>query len=384
MTRPAQLGSIYFATIFFSLHYGLPLYLESSYLNSFLPQSFLGIIYGVGAALSLLLTLNIGKYLNRFSNYKLTSLLLVIEICLLLTLSFSNNFWILIATFIAHQVAVATMYILFNVFVEELSKKEQLGRIHGVYLTLLNTGVVVSPFIASYLYTEFGFPGIWFSAALLAIPALLSIFLGLHDLEEPHYKAVDVRDAVYTIKNNTNLRNIWLIQLLLEIFYAVMIIYTPVYLQNFGISLSSYLGVIMPIILLPFIFFPYTLGKIADMKTGEKEFLYLGFLLTALSLGTLTYTHSTNIFIWTAILGVGRIGASIIEAMASSYFLKKIDPDDSNLVAVFTNTRPIALIIAPITSAILVSLISTQYIFLILGGVLLCGVLLTYPLEDTL
>lgn len=383
MTLRTQLLVTYCASLFYSFHYALPLYSESSYLHTFINESNLGFIYGGAALLSLLLTLNVGHYLNRFSNYKLTLTLLTLEAISLVVLGSATSDIVRLVAFFAHQVFINLVYLTLNIFIEELTRKGEVGRIRGMYLTVLNTGILVAPFIGGMLFSLISYPGILYSAALLVVPTLALIGFGLHHLHEPKYKAIAPQKAIDDIWYNKDLRNIWLAQFLLEVFYAIMIIYSPIYLARFGISLEAYLGIIMPIILLPFVIFPYGLGRLADKKTGEQEFLILGFILLFLSCVAFAFTKSGSLLVWVSILGVGRIGASIVEAMASSYFYKKIDMEDSNVVALFTNTRPTALIVASLASAALLTYVDLQYIFILLGITMLFGIRSAIRLQDT-
>jgi protein-disulfide isomerase len=172
---------------------------------------------------------------------------------------------------------------------------------------------------------------------------------------------------------------------LLESFYAVMVIYSPIYITSLGIPLAVYLSVIMPIALIPLILLPYELGRLADKRYGEKEILIIGLLVMVLSLLAIIVTESSNVLVWVGILLFSRIGAACTETMIFTYFFKKVDAEDVSLTALFGNIRSLATIsIAAL--GVLVSPILVSYpglMFLLLALMILYGITYIIPIKDT-
>ena len=78
-----------------------------------------------------------------------------------------------------------------------------------------------------------------------------------------------------------------------------------------------------------------------------------------------------------------RVGAAIIEVMSENYFFKSIKEENADEISFFRNTNPVSFILAPLL-AILVFLVvpSFQFLFYILGVVMLCGFLISLRLRD--
>jgi MFS family permease len=251
---------------------------------------------------------------------------------------------------------------------------------------LLNLGILISPFIGGAILNTQGFTVLYSVAALILVPFVFFLNRYMKHAQEPVYHTINMNRALYHIFRNKDLRGATVAIFLLEYFYATMIIYFPLYLTSLGISLITYLTVIIPISLIPLVVLPYELGILADKKYGEKEMLILGMILMAATVLILSVMTTTYMLWWIAVLFVSRIGATCVETMAYSYFYKKINPEDVSLTAVFSNMRSVATVIASIAGIILAPLVMTypQVIFIVLALALLFGVTYIIPIKDTL
>jgi len=161
-----------------------------------------------------------------------------------------------------------------------------------------------------------------------------------------------------------------------EAFYAVMIIYSPIYLATLGIPLTTYLSYILPIALIPLVLLPYEIGFLADSKHGEKNILIVGLLIMAVTTFLCVIVTSSNPLVWAMLLLVSRIGTSLAETMSHTYFFKKIGPEDASLTALFMNIRGVAIILVGGVGFVFAPLLTEQpqLMFIILGCVILWGI----------
>jgi MFS family permease len=184
--------------------------------------------------------------------------------------------------------------------------------------------------------------------------------------------------------NRDGIRKIFLSNIMLRFFYSWMVIYTPIYLhEHIGFSWGE-IGLIFSIMLVPFVVLGSPLGKIADKYIGEKELLSLGFVIVAVSTAYLSFVDSSNFLVWALVLLVTRIGASMVDIMSETYFFKKIDGSDSNLLGFFRMTGPIAFIIGPLLATLVLPFVGIKYLFLVLGILMLWGLRYSLTLKDTL
>ena len=170
---------------------------------------------------------------------------------------------------------------------------------------------------------------------------------------------------------------------LLFFFFSWMVIYIPLHLaRTVGFEWDR-IGIILSIALLPYILLEYPLGHLADTRFGEKEIMTVGFILIGLFTLPLGLIASVSFFFWAFFLFATRIGASMVEIMTETYFFKKIDVTNSDFLSVFRMAEPLAYVVAPLAASLLLVFVPTQYLFAILGLVMIAGVALTLPLADT-
>jgi MFS family permease len=163
-----------------------------------------------------------------------------------------------------------------------------------------------------------------------------------------------------------------------------MVIYTPIYLATRMNFSWGEIGSILGIMLLPFIFLQFPLGEIADRRFGEKEILVIGFIITAISTGALSFlAPGTSLLVWAAILFATRIGAAAIEIMTETYFFKKIESSDTSLISFFRYTKPLSFVIGAAGASAFLAFADMKYMFLTLGIIMLSGIYFAVMIEDT-
>lgn len=382
---------IYIATFLNAFHFAIPLYIESSYIKQVFselvvnPDRYIGFAYAAAYLITFVLFLNIAKILRKLSNFKLAFIFILIEIFSLLGLAFVQDpFWNIVL-FIIHLIAVGIIFFTLDLFLESFSNDNDTGSIRGVFLTILSTGTLIAPFIAGLILTDGDFWKLFLASAMLILPVLLFLYIRFRDFKDPEYDSVTFLEGVREIWARKNIRNIMYANFLLRFFYAWMVVYTPIYLNQYmGIDFSVIVGIIMPIALLPFILFEFALGKIADTRLGEKELLIAGFLIGAASVAIIPFVSTGHALVWAGVLFLTRIGAAFIESMSETYFFKKIDASDAHLIGYFRNLRPLAYIFGPLLASFFLFFVPFQYIFLALSAILLTGIIAAMGIKDTL
>lgn len=157
----------------------------------------------------------------------------------------------------------------------------------------------------------------------------------------------------------------------------------PIYLQHhIGFSWAE-IGIMFTIMLIPFVLFEIPVGELADYKYGEKEFLVIGFVILALSTAFMSLITVKVFWIWTSILFISRIGASLVEASSESYFFKHVNEKSTDVISFFRVDRPVAFMVAPVVATVSLQLIPFQYIFIIFGIILTLGIKYSLSLDDT-
>lgn len=375
----------YLLTILYALHYGIPLYASSSYLHEYFDSASVSLIYMLGSFVALLGSMSVAKYMRRFHTYGFTMGLVIAEMVVMLAFGLSKNPYLLGLFFITHFLLQTLLYIALNVFIESFSKHAETGSIRGLFLMLLNIGILISPLIAGSILSVASFPALYIVSACMLIPFVFLVHIYLHHIEEPAYEQIDMLHAFKSAWHNKNIRAALIAEFMVQCFYAVMIIYSPLYLATIGISLTVYLTIILPFALIPLVVLPYELGYLADTRFGEKELLIGGTLILAVTSFVCVIVTSANPFWWIVILLTSRIGAACVETMAFAYYFKKVGPEDASLTALFSNTLSFATITVGGLGILIGPLLATrpQLMFIILGCALLWSVSYILPMKDT-
>jgi MFS family permease len=224
---------------------------------------------------------------------------------------------------------------------------------------------------------------VYIGGLILIVPFAYLIKKNFSKFKDPHYSHATVKATAHKVFHSRDLKKIFTANIILQSFYAWMVIYTPIYLYKYvGFGWDD-IGLMFTIMLLPFVLVDYPLGKLADKKFGEAEIMSIGFFILGLSTIGLAYITGKNIVLWTSILFITRVGAATVEMMIETYFFKKVPEKDLDVLGFFRMTRPAAYIIAPLIATITLSTVGHQAMFIILGVMCLCGLYFSLTIRDT-
>jgi MFS family permease len=372
-------------TLLYSLHLAIPLYINSTLLAKYFPKENINLIYILSGIFSLFFAIYISKFVKKYHNYNTTLAIMLVDFVFTLLLGISQNIYVVGFSFIITAITISALYITLNLFIEEFSDHRDEGVVRGIFLTLLNTGILLSPLIAASALANIGFSGVYIVSAIVLIPMSILIRHYYKNVSEPKYKNISFRRGILETLRDKNIFGVMSAMFALECFYLTLVIYLPLFLlQNTNISMTTYLGVVMPFVLIPFVVLPYQMGMLADKKTGEKEFLLLGLGIISICLFLIPFIDSNSIFIWGGLLFISRVGAAILETMIFTYFFKKTEKSDAGLVALFGNMRTIATIAVPIVGAILLYLSGKiDYVFIAVALFVACTIIPASKIIDT-
>lgn len=372
---------IFIAVFIFSVHFAATLYINSSFLEHFFSLKAVGLLYVAGSLTNILLFIRAPKLLNHWGVRKF--LFVFLWLTLFATLGAAYAFSPLDAgiLFIIYAASSPMVYYALDLVLEERSPNRITGEIRGVYLTLINTAIAIGPLLITVIGTDDMFRSFYIAAAIVLIPLVVLAYFFLWPKHKPSYYSSHELPLREWFRRKKVMR-VTSARWCLEFFYALMTIYTPIYLHsNIGFNWTE-IGVILSIVLLPFILFEYPAGELADKKYGEREIMSLGFLITLSALLFLPLLEK-NIILWIALLFISRIGAAFIEITTESYFFKQISAEDSGLISIFRLARSMGLIIGAGIGALTLSFYPFKSIFIILALVCFLGWRVSRKLVDT-
>lgn len=379
-----HLYTLCIAGFLFNLQVSLPAYINSSFLSQFVNEDFVSILYIISSVLTIITFLNFHHVLNRFGNYAAIKFFIILQILLLGGMAFADHYLVVIFAFVFNLIGASVLGLNLDIFLEDETSTRDTGGTRGIFLTSVNAAWVFSPLLAGLLLDgTTNYRLVYTASLILIIPFAYLIKKNYSNFKDPHYSHATIRATSHKVFHNRDLKKIFTANIILQSFYAWMVIYTPIYLYKYiGFGWDD-IGVMFTIMLLPFILVDYPLGKLADKKYGETEIMSVGFFILGISTIALAYINNKNIFIWTGILFLTRVGAATVEMMIETYFFKKVPEKDLDVLGFFRMTRPVAYVAAPLVATIVLSTVGHQAMFIILGVICLCGLYFSLTIRDT-
>ncbi len=370
----------------------LPAYITSTFLAERLGEARVGLVYA-GAAIFTLGLLALGPWL--LNHFKLQTLILTSGILASIAafgLATGQKLGLIFAAFVGFYALSILLRFLTDFYLEEATENTNTGQTRGLFLTLISLGWLLSPLIAAALLESGGYRLLYIVTGLIFMP------VGLLVIKHPFksFRASDSnqhqrerwwRTLMRLVKNqdakNNNLKNILLLDLWLNIFYAVMVVYLPLFLHQYiGLSWPA-IGIIFTWMLLPFVLLDYPLGWLADKKWGEKEILVAGLIIAGLATLIIPWLNLPHILAWSVLLFITRVGAASVEVMKETYLFKKIGPADVDILSLSRNLIPLSFLIATLLATLILIFLPIHFLFAALGLSALLMIPIAQKLTDT-
>lgn len=375
---------LYFIGLLLAVSSALPAYIQSNFLNEFVSLRTLGLFFILANALTVFCILAFPKYIKLLSNFFLTKVILVVHGVSLLALVVTNNPISAFLSIILFTISTNLLWINMDVLIETFSNNSSTGRTRTTYFTFINLGWIIAPSLSSYLIRIGDYQLAFLIAAFLTIPVfLVFLYQGRRLKEKVAYSKSSLSTVIKKSWASKNLRGIFFISLILQLFYSTAVVYLPIYLyQNLGISWQS-LGLMFSIMLIPFLLFEIPAGIIADKYIGEKEILFLGLFILVCSLFLFFYISISTFWVWAIVLFLSRVGASLIEAMRETYFFKIVSAKDIVHINVFRTTSPLGYVLGSGLAVLILAFFPLNYLFLIVAIISLSGFAFIASIKDT-
>lgn len=380
-------GALYAALILLSLHWAVVLYINSSFLEQFVSSKTVGLLFTISSALTVGFFLVSSRILRRVGNYTLTLTLAASECVILFGMAASDSMYSAVPLFILHQAIVPLILFGLDVFMEEMigDHEESTGGKRGLLLTIMSITGALAALCAGYLVgdevPQFGIA--YAASAFLLIPFMMIIMRYFKTFEDPIYPSLEFLIGFKQFWNIRDVRNVFFAHFLLQLFFAWMVIYTPIYLSTvIGFNWEE-IGQILFVGLMAYVFLEYSIGIIADRWIGEKEMMAFGFLIIAVSTSWFVFLDTAPITAWMLAMFMTRVGASFVETTTESYFFKHTEGKDTTLISFFRLTRPLSIVVGSLLGSLTLALVSFNLLFVVLGFLMLPGLFFTMALKDT-
>lgn len=382
MKNKKVLNTLFASNFLFAFHTSLIVYINSNFLNQFVSEKMIGVIYAAGAFLTIVALLGIPILLRKVGNYTTMITTTLIEAIAVGLLVFAVDLPIVIIFFILYRIAHMLIVFAMDVFVEKNSPVVSVGEIRAKLLTTTNVTLLISPLIVGLILTNGDYWKIYLLSAILLVP-FLAVISRMKNFEDPQYDKMEVIAGVKHVIKDKSIFSILVAHFILRTTYVWTAIYLPLYLHNhIGMSWAE-IGIIFTIMFIPYVLLELPLGKIADDILGEKEFLVTGFVILAGSTFLIPFISTSSIIVWAALLFIVQIGSTFVEIMTETYFFKCIKTSNTEAISLFRITRPLSEIVGPMIAVSLLFIMPIQWTFAVLAIVVLIGIPFGMRIKDT-
>ncbi len=356
-------------------------YIISSYINKATGSENVGLFYFISYILVLIVLFEFHKIIKIFGKSNTFFASLGIQTLSLIFLSAMAPGNLTLIFLVLYIFFGSLALVCLDIILESFSTDHKSGRIRGLHLMILDTGFILGPFLSTQLLEKYDFQAAFFVALLLNLIVLIIALSKLRGVNHEFKGSLNVDDIFKKIIRRKNVLRIYYISFVLEFFYAIMIIYSPIYLKSLGISWEQ-IGLIFTVMLIPFIILPYPAGFLADKRFGEKELLIASLFIMVLSTAAILFIDTSDVLLWTIVLFSTRIGAALIQTLRDSYFYKRIDGHDVDLINFFRTSMPTAYILAAVFSFFILSFYPINYVFMMLCALILSALWPAFRLAD--
>lgn len=365
------------------------MYSNSSFLNLFADEKLVGYIYMAGAAVTILGFLIAPHIIRKVGNYYSALYLVVIQILLFYGLITFTSPTALTILFILQTAVISMIGLCLDIFLEVYTDGTHVGKVRGMYTAILNGSWVIAPLIGGMIVNgNNNYHDTYVASLMMLFPLMYLIYRNFPRFKDPNYTHLSPWQLVKHVSHNKNWVKLFTANVILQIFYSWMTVYSPIYLNKvMGIGMEWILGTIVVVMLIPFPLIQYPLGRLSDEKYGEKEIMSIGFAIVGISTIALAFITSSSVIVWAAALFVTRVGAAAAEIMMETYFFKTVSAKDTAALGLFRITRPISYFVAPLITLVCLSISKTDilqpYMFIVVGVISLISLYPTLTIKDT-
>ena len=366
---------MYVLSFLFSLHIALSAYVNSTFLLKIISEKYVGILYTIASLVTLILLTKSVNLLKHFGNRNFVLISLLVNMVSLVGMIVSKNAYIIATSFIALIATNTLVFLSIDIFIEHFGNPLTIGKTRGLYLMIINLAWMLCPLVTSFLITkEGGYVSIYIISFITTIIMTIGLLFSVRNFEDRSYIKTPFLQTYKFLKENHHMLAITMINFILQFFFALMVVYMPIYLyEHIGFNWSQ-IGIIFTIMLTPFVIFGLPIGALIDnCKMKKRTLLYIGIIIMSLSTLSISFIVSTSVALWAFIMFMTRMGASIIETTSEVYFFTHVKEEDTYLLSIFRDMSPVAYIIAPLISTLIFIVLPLKFLFAILGVIILSG-----------
>ncbi|MCW3133773.1 MAG: MFS transporter [Methanophagales archaeon] len=351
--------------LLFSSFIGVIITVHPLYLELFVKQpALVGLIAALSSLAGLTFSLPVGALSDKIGRKRMLIGAFGLISVVLFAFFINTRLYALIWLQIAFGALMTPVWIVGEAFIKDISPTKKRGEFRSFFGTFANAGMLMGSLIGGFLAWRFGIRSPYFFAAILLFVPLILVFGLKEDEHRSTNKNPAVMDFLAVLKDFIHQRELKLLALCtvsLYFWYAVKWVFGPLFLLNLGFS-PLIIGIWLAVSVLPFLLFQIPIGKLSD-KIGKTKIIYIGFLISSLSLLPLGFMNLISSLLATIfIVSTGTAFAEpLIEARVTDIVPKERYGAYSGI---FEFTKTLGLMLGPVGSSIFVYSLGISYSFI--------------------
>ena len=123
--------ALYLIAFIFSLSGAMTAYTNSSFLNQYIGESLVGIVYTAGSIFSILCFSYVAYLMRKFGNYRVSLVFIGITFISTIALAFIKNPLLIFISFIVNFASIALVGLNLDLFLERFSRDTKTGSVRG-------------------------------------------------------------------------------------------------------------------------------------------------------------------------------------------------------------------------------------------------------------
>ncbi len=370
---------LYVAYFFFSWGIGFTVYSNSKVIEIVTGRESIGIVYGISAALSLVLsTWATPRIITLLGNRKSVGIAIILSLLSLAGISLLSNGFLVAVSFILFFASQILISFSFDVFFEHNTLKQSSAQARGIVVALQHIGRMLGPMLAAVITVRAGIQAPYkISFILLAVTGIF-LYIATKTFKDKSYIPISLINSIKVIVKRPDILKPLTSILLLQIFYALMVAFVPIYLLDVQGIDSRSLGILFTIMLLPFVLLGYPIGKSLDKGSSGRRAARYGLIIMSITTFMFPLIHTKSLLVWGIILVISRIGAVILETAGEGIFFRSIREEETELLGIMRDMQPVGYFIASCIGIIVLLIGSLSAIFYVIGVILIIGIITTH------
>lgn len=355
-------------------------------------------LYAVGSIISLVGFVALPYFIAAFTARRVliaTSTLYTLGV---FATAAAHSFYSLLVPFTLVSLTFGIMLALLDIYVEHSTDTSHTeGDVRGLYLALQNAAYILGPFVGGLVLTMGGYSALFIASAAFMVPAIGIIYERLGSVTPPpphthpshrtrlhahvHHAGLSLPHLT-TIWHNRMLREVYTFYFLLRIFFALFGIHVAIYLSTVHSFSFATIGTLIAIALIPMVAVEMPVGHLLGRAWHHSHVGMVGFGIIALTCSIIPFIDSHSFTVWALLLFTMRIGASLVEIVAETYFFS-LAGHDAQKVGLFRATYPLSFIIGPALGSSAIYLAGYNGMFMLLASLSLVGAYIASEFKDT-